>query len=357
VTDGTTLAILLGNTSGVIPLPSIATLVGTGASITGGIGTGDFNGDAIVDIAVSTRDGIQILLGTGSGVFAPAAIYNPLLSGALAVADLDGDSNSDIVMANNNSDQISTDVVAVLLNQKYVNPVTLTVDTVPTGLPFNAYYGFPPGGILAEFSSCTGPCTYNATWGRFFQVYASPSIDQGAGVRYFLDSFSDSGTTTSDSSDVIHNVLFPAKVSTELIRYRSQYQVTVAVSPTVGGSATPASGGYVDANTSVALKATGNPGYTFTQWTAEPGGATCATVACSPAVTQPITWTANFSFTGHRCDLNGDLRLTVVDGQSIVAQALGLAAPSGDLNHDGAVTIADAQLLLNAVLNAGTCPQ
>jgi hypothetical protein len=367
VTDGATLSVLAGNGTGAIPTPDVYSLIGPGAAINGSIAVADFNGDNIPDIAVTTRDGIFVLSGVGTNPFQSVINYYPSLGGAIAIGDFNGDNRPDIVTADSSQDQTPTDTVAVLLNTTTFHTAPLTVATSPTGLSVDVYYGFPPGGILSQYTTCgAAPCTYSAVWGNFFQIYAPLSASSSTvnGLRYALSSFSDGGTSELESSgaDLIHNVVFTGVASTVTVNYNTQEEVMTAANPAVGGVATPASG-YLDANSTFTLNATANPGYTFQNWIASqiPGnpvvGGTCSTATCIQHVFAPVIWTANFTFTGQRCDLNSDVQLTVVDVQTIINQALGLSPPSADLNHDGAVSIADAQILLNAVRGAGTCPQ
>lgn len=55
------------------------------------------------------------------------------------------------------------------------------------------------------------------------------------------------------------------------------------------------------------------------------------------------------------CDLNGDGAINVADVQILINEVLGIIPAVHDLNHDGAVTVADVQKLSNAVLGLG-CP-
>ncbi len=367
VTDGATLSVLAGFASGSIPTPALYSLIGPGAAINGSIAVADFNGDGYPDIAVTTRDGIFVLSGVGNNPFQTVVNYYPFLGGAIAIGDFNGDNRPDIVTADSVQDSIPTDTVAVLLNTTTYHTAPLTVATSPTALSVDVYDGYPPGGILSEYTTCgAAPCTYNATWGNFFQIYApiTAASTEMNGLQYALASFSDGGTSVLESSgaDLIHNVVFTGVPSTVTVNYNTQEEVTTVANPAIGGAVGPASG-YRDANSAFTLTATSNPGYTFQNWTASqiPGnptvGGTCSTASCAQHVFAPVVWTANFTFTGQRCDLNSDVQVTAVDIQTIISQALGLSPPSADLNRDGAITISDAQVLLNVVLGAGTCPQ
>jgi hypothetical protein len=53
------------------------------------------------------------------------------------------------------------------------------------------------------------------------------------------------------------------------------------------------------------------------------------------------------------CDVNQDGAVTVVDAQQIVNQALGTAPAVSDLNGDGVVSVADVQFVINAVIGFG----
>jgi hypothetical protein len=365
VTDGATLSVLSGNAAGAIPTPAMYSLVDAGAAINGTVVVADFNGDGTPDIAVTTRDGIMVLSG-GSSPFQYLVNYNPFLGGAIAVGDFNGDNRPDIVTADSLQDSVPTDTVAVLLNTTTFHTAPLTVATSPPGLSVDVYYGFPPGGAISEYTTCAAaPCEYSATWGNFFQIYAPLTTSDTAlnGLRYNLASFSDSGTSTLETSgaDIIHNVAFTGVSSTVTVNYNTQEEVMTVANPAVGGAVAPASG-YRDANSAFTLSATGNPGYAFQNWTASqiPGnplvGGTCGTAVCAQHVFAPVIWTANFTFVGQRCDLNADAQLTVADVQTIIDQALGLSPPKADLDRDGAVTITDTQTLLNAVRGFGTCP-
>jgi len=355
VTDGTTVSILLGNAAGAVPTPTPYILIGAGAGIAGMVAVADFDGDGNSDLAVTTRDGIFLLWGNGNGTFQTGANYEPVLAGTIAIADIDGDSSPDIVIADSSEDAISTDTVAVLRNTRVVAPVPLTVDTIPTGLSFSANVGNAAGG--GEFSGCqAAPCTYSATWGSYFQVYAPLTVQPSQGTRYFLDSFSDAGTSVVESSGVnlIHNVLFPATPFTELIKYRQQFQLTVGALPANTGVATPASATYFDAGTKAQIAATPNSGYAFTVWTGNVANIGSPSTTVNMSAPQQVT--ANFTFVAARCDLTADQQINGIDVQAVIRQALGLDPAVADLNRDGSINVADIGTVVNAALG-GPCPR
>ena len=107
------------------------------------IAAGDFNGDNILDIAVtnSVSNNISILLGTGQGVFGNATNYaaggdSPT---SIAVADLNADSKLDIAVANNQSNNVS--ILTGTGQGTFNNPINYAVGTNPKAIAikdFNA---------------------------------------------------------------------------------------------------------------------------------------------------------------------------------------------------------------------------
>jgi hypothetical protein len=91
-------------------------IVGGGAS---SVATADLNGDSRLDLAVADTDAgaVSVLINSGDGTFGTRADYAVARAPAsIAVQDLDGDGKLDFVTANTPGDNLDAATVSVLLN-------------------------------------------------------------------------------------------------------------------------------------------------------------------------------------------------------------------------------------------------
>ncbi len=81
----------------------------TGTQLPGVVATGDFNHDGKLDLAVGSQrpPSIKIFLGKGDGTFNPGATYSVNFGPAsIAVADVNGDGNPDVIFADTESYEV-----------------------------------------------------------------------------------------------------------------------------------------------------------------------------------------------------------------------------------------------------------
>ena len=81
-----------------------------------------------------------------------------------------------------------------------------------------------------------------------------------AGTQYAFSAWSDGGAAS-------HTITVGASAASFTASFTTQYQLTMAASPAAGGTVTPATGGFYNAGTPVAIGATAGSGYTFQNWT------------------------------------------------------------------------------------------
>lgn len=109
--DDNRVTVLLGKGDGTfIPAPTLDTI-----STPQSMATGDFNGDGIADLAVTNANSVLVYLGNGDGSFhAPVAVPLPgLVPSGIAVGDFNGDGAADLAVTNS----ANPGTVAILLGK------------------------------------------------------------------------------------------------------------------------------------------------------------------------------------------------------------------------------------------------
>jgi uncharacterized repeat protein (TIGR01451 family) len=197
-----------------------------------------------------------------------------------------------------------------------------TIQTTPTGLQFT----------IDSAAAQTAPQSLSLAPGT--HTIAVTATQAGpVGTQYVFTGWSDSGAIT-------HTITVEGTATTYTAAFKTQYRLTTASIPSVGGTVTPASGSFFDSGSSVTVTALPTSPYTLGSWGgAVTGASNPATVIMSAA--QSVT--ANFSVPGYTCDLNGDGVTNILDVQMIIDEVLGLLPPTSEMSVTGAVNVADIQ--------------
>ncbi|HLJ45719.1 MAG TPA: FG-GAP-like repeat-containing protein, partial [Bryobacteraceae bacterium] len=263
-------AVLLAKGDGTFKAPSyLATQINPNA-----IAIGDLNGDGKPDLAIGhccAGSSITYMLGNGDGTFqAEAAVGTQVAVTSLAAANLGGKGPADLIAGSG----FRGGYVSYFLNLGDLG-TAITVQTSPSGLQFSVDGG----------AAQTAPQTLNLTQGPHTIAVASPQAGP-AGTRYVFGSWSDGTVTTTDGITV------GSSPATYTATFTPQYQLTTSVSPTAGGTVTPATGGFYDAGSAVPIVATANTGFTFGNWTGTVANSTSASTTVTMIAAESVV--ANF---------------------------------------------------------------
>jgi kumamolisin len=116
------------------------------------------------------------------------------------------------------------------------------------------------GFIVVDSAPITTPQTYTWVTGSTHTLAANSVVAGPTGIQYLWTSWSD-GLSQS------HSITVPSATKTYTANFKTQYQLTIALNPSAGGSTTPAVGSYwYDSGASQSVTATSAVGYSFYYW-------------------------------------------------------------------------------------------
>ena len=127
--------------------------------------------------------------------------------------------------------------------------VQVTVGTNPAGLSFTV-----------DSVNYTSAQVFTWNVGSSHSVSTTTPQAGSPGTQFAFNNWSDGGA-------ISHSVTAPSTATTYTANFDTQYQLTTATNPTEGGTVSPSSGSYYNANTVVPLSASPNSGYSFSNWT------------------------------------------------------------------------------------------
>ncbi len=211
---GNNVSVLLGDGSGgFAPAPGSPVTVGTNPRA---VALVDLNGDGKPDILTANvgNDTLSVLLGTGSGTFT-AAGGSPFAAGstpfALATGDFNSDGRTDVAVVN-----VGASFVTLLLGKSVATSSALTTTTlapVPFGtvVPFTlrvtqmtAGFAGPTGtAVLLDGGATVGPSAQSASPYTF-------SATLGGGVHMLTATFNGDAANTSSTSNSVSITVTPA---------------------------------------------------------------------------------------------------------------------------------------------------
>jgi len=134
----------------------------------------------------------------------------------------------------------------------YPNPIVqITVTSSPTGSSF----------VIVDSTPISTPQTFSWVIGSTHTLTATISMfELPEGIGYVWTSWSDGGA-------VSHSIVASPTTTTYTANFKTQYQLTISVSPSGGGSTDPAVGSYwYDSGASVSVSETAGGGYSFYYW-------------------------------------------------------------------------------------------
>ena len=163
-----------------------------------------------------------------------------------------------------------------------VTSTQVTITSNPTGSGFV---------VVDNAPQVTTPATYSWVTGSTHSISANSPVSGSTGTRYVFTSWSDSGA-------ISHPITVPTGTATYTANYKTQYTLSIANSPSAGGTTNPSSSGspyWEDTTTLVPVTETPNTSgfYSFYYWSLDGANVGSAT-SYSVLMNAPHTLTAYF---------------------------------------------------------------
>jgi hypothetical protein len=160
------------------------------------------------------------------------------------------------------------------------NFIPATVQITITTIPANLLVSVDNGAFTAA------PLVESWVIGSSHTIATTSPQSGGTGIQYAFSGWSDLGA-------ISHSITVPSTATIYTASFATQYQLTTAANPPIGGTVSPTSGNYYTSGTVAPLTATPNAGYSFTSWTGNVANASSASTSIT--MTAPQSVTANFS--------------------------------------------------------------
>jgi hypothetical protein len=240
-----------------------------------------------------------------------------------------------------------------------LNGVTSPADVLTVTLATIALATSPAGLLISVDGGAAqaAPFTVNVTAGSH-TVSVDPTQAGGTGIQFVFMGWSDSGAASH--SITVNSSSPPSYTAT----FKTQYQLTAAASPAVGGTLTPLSGTFYDAGSVIGVQATSNAGYQFANFSGGP--LTGSTNPQNLTMNGPANIVANFTPLAPNMAVSVGTR-TVSGSTVLVSLTLtntGLAAATNatitsitaisDVVGSGAVTLASGTPVNLGTINPGS---
>ena len=171
---------------------------------------------------------------------------------------------------------------ATVDNQEVSTPIDILVSVTVTTNPGSL-------SITVDGTTYTAPQSFNWIVGSSHTISTTSPQNVAGGSEQVFSSWSDGGAQS-------HSVTAPSGSTTYTASFTTQYQLTTVASPSADGSVTPTSGQYFASGASIAVTATANAGFAFSDWTST-GGSFGSNTSASTTFTMPgaaTTVTGNF---------------------------------------------------------------